>query len=739
MANNRRVLTTTALMVMVIMTLIVSAVPVFGQDSLDMSRLGRLQEWWSYPIDVVMDGNYAYLLTEAPGIIVYDLANPHAPRIVTQVNANGYWGGMTLNGNRLLTTGLSGRFLDVSNPEAPISLSPTPRIWGMGKPAMWGDYIYAPVDGGFYVWDVTDPSDPVRGVSYSDNNSFGSNTELVAINGFLFLGDHFASGVGYRRSIRIFDLIDPAHPALLPDSIAGRFISDFEIEGTYLYLCGVVNSLDGVHVFDLTTPDHPEFVTSVPQSDAIQVVADGERLVVATTDALYFYDVADPSNPVLLGSQPSSYWGYARGLDVEDALLFRAVNANLSVVNIADLGNPEVIFEQEVHLLDEILGFRPPYVIATTSGSWDNNSLVKNLEIIEVSDERNPRRAGMIHVEGYPKLFANDLLFSVKEDSVLLYGTDNLLEPQRVSDIFVTGASLYSQLAEADQYLYILHEGQLNIFDVIEPSSPSFVSSTAIDMDHRWMLVEFPLAVVWDYWESTLIFDVSEPEEPNLVGEFPLLIAPQESLGVAALQNSIVYQANYYGDSRIVDLRNPAFPVQYPCAWLDRARSIVGSDEDYLYISTGYYPEPIVILDIHTDPLNPQPVGYYPTYARSAIRNDDRLYVCDDYSFQILSLFGHYSADDSRTPFITSFSLHPAYPNPFNYTTTISFDLPRAQPVVYEIVNTLGQQVMRTDLGNVPSGVHRVSLNATGWSSGNYWVKVQAGANIKSTRIVLLK
>jgi hypothetical protein len=189
----------------------------------------------------------------------------------------------------------------------------------------------------------------------------------------------------------------------------------------------------------------------------------------------------------------------------------------------------------------------------------------------------------------------------------------------------------------------------------------------------------------------------------------------------------------------IIDLRNPAQPEVYDNAWLDSATHIAGYDTDYLYVATGYDPEPVIVLDIHSDPVNPQSVGYYPTFVNSAIRNDDRLYACDDYSFQILSLFGHFAADKSQAPFISSFTLHSAYPNPFNGVTTIRFELPRSVPVVYDVFNALGQQVTSRDLGVLNGGEQRVSLDANGWGSGSYWVRLQAGADVLGTKIVLLK
>ncbi len=84
------------------------------------------------------------------------------------------------------------------------------------------------------------------------------------------------------------------------------------------------------------------------------------------------------------------------------------------------------------------------------------------------------------------------------------------------------------------------------------------------------------------------------------------------------------------------------------------------------------------------------------------------------------------------------------FPNPFNPTTSIGFDLPRRSRVTIEIFNLLGQRIARLTDEEYPAGSHRVTWNGTssdGQSvpTGIYLYRLEAGDFIETKKMVLLK
>jgi subtilisin family serine protease len=85
------------------------------------------------------------------------------------------------------------------------------------------------------------------------------------------------------------------------------------------------------------------------------------------------------------------------------------------------------------------------------------------------------------------------------------------------------------------------------------------------------------------------------------------------------------------------------------------------------------------------------------------------------------------------------FALYQNHPNPFNPTTMIRFDLPKASHVRIEIFNLLGQRVTRLVDGVMDAGRQAVEWDATGKASGVYFYKITAEDFVSSKKMVLLK
>ena len=90
-------------------------------------------------------------------------------------------------------------------------------------------------------------------------------------------------------------------------------------------------------------------------------------------------------------------------------------------------------------------------------------------------------------------------------------------------------------------------------------------------------------------------------------------------------------------------------------------------------------------------------------------------------------------------PVPTQFSLSNAYPNPFNPTTTLSLDLNEDGFVNVNIYNVAGQLVSNLVSADMNAGYHSINWDASNVASGVYIVKVVAGTNIASQKVMLLK
>jgi hypothetical protein len=104
--------------------------------------------------------------------------------------------------------------------------------------------------------------------------------------------------------------------------------------------------------------------------------------------------------------------------------------------------------------------------------------------------------------------------------------------------------------------------------------------------------------------------------------------------------------------------------------------------------------------------------------------NPDEIFVSVDRGLQI----------PERTTLLSN------YPNPFNPTTTIRFNLSTAQSVSLEVYNLMGQKVAALVQSQaMQAGSHQISFDASNFPSGLYLYRLQAGNAIFTGKMTLMK
>jgi len=83
--------------------------------------------------------------------------------------------------------------------------------------------------------------------------------------------------------------------------------------------------------------------------------------------------------------------------------------------------------------------------------------------------------------------------------------------------------------------------------------------------------------------------------------------------------------------------------------------------------------------------------------------------------------------------------LLPAYPNPFNPETTISFILPQQTRVKLDVISQLGQTVSTLIQSNLSMGKHSFRFNASNLSSGIYFIRLQTESGQLIQKVMLIK
>ncbi|MFA7331326.1 MAG: lamin tail domain-containing protein [Candidatus Delongbacteria bacterium] len=85
------------------------------------------------------------------------------------------------------------------------------------------------------------------------------------------------------------------------------------------------------------------------------------------------------------------------------------------------------------------------------------------------------------------------------------------------------------------------------------------------------------------------------------------------------------------------------------------------------------------------------------------------------------------------------FALAPAWPNPFNPSTTLAFTLEQAQVVELAVFDLAGRRVAVLAQGLRSAGTHQVVFQAEGLASGLYLARLQGEGRLECQRLVLVK
>ena len=88
---------------------------------------------------------------------------------------------------------------------------------------------------------------------------------------------------------------------------------------------------------------------------------------------------------------------------------------------------------------------------------------------------------------------------------------------------------------------------------------------------------------------------------------------------------------------------------------------------------------------------------------------------------------------------VYQYQLYNNYPNPFNPSTKIKYDVQKDSKVLINVFDILGREVATLVDRKQAAGSYEVEFNASSLSSGIYFVRMNAGGFVKTQRMMLLK
>ena len=433
---------------------------------------------------------------------------------------------------------------------------------------------------GLRISDISTPSAPQE-VEIYQTSGMSSNVTLHDSLAFL-ISD---------RGLSIINISNPSTPVLI--SFYSEICKDIAIYGDYGYLI----SNDSLKVLNLTNLLKLESVSrfSIPQAYGISVRASTSRGVTSKHPlacvsclrfGLTFFDISEPSNPILAGKYDPP--GQVYDVKVSDSLLYVAkYEDGLEIVNLSDIKSPVIIGKYDTKGAAWAISDKIDFytcVADDVGGVWT----------IDIKNPRKPKKLG--------------------------YLDTHYTESARG---YARGVSIDSN------YAYIAdHVGGLLALDISTPSNIKRVGRYQA-LEPVWD-VNFsgPYGYLAEGNAGIELIDARIPSTPKSIGHYDTR-GYSWSLDV---YGNYCYVADGEMGLRIIDIGNHSEVGSFDTPGCAAGVKIV---PPYAYIADGS--EGVRIIDVST-PSRPFEIGHYdtPGYARRISVMYPYIFVADSYGGVII-------------------------------------------------------------------------------------------------------
>ena len=155
------------------------------------------------------------------------------------------------------------------------------------------------------------------------------------------------------------------------------------------------------------------------------------------------------------------------------------------------------------------------------------------------------------------------------------------------------------------------------------------------------------------------------------------------------------------------------------------------------------FADPVYELPGQFSVSNPNPDGAPMTSPSDVVLTKDArtAFVADAgtraiYKFEFFDPTG---IEDGVAANPSNFTLEQNFPNPFNPSTLIKFNLPEASNARLFITDMMGQQVAEVFNGYKPAGQHSIAYNGAGLTSGIYFYTLETATGRLTKKMMLMK
>jgi len=501
-----------------------------------------------------------------------------------------------------------------------------------------------------------------------------------------------------------------------------EFISSVICSGNKMHILGdlayvVKNSLKIVNISD---PNNPEvmsettFVNNVALD--IKVIQTKAHIIgYNNNDGIFaIVDIINPSEPFIL-CESTDYLGNNIFVNNNNAFISGSTNNEYGIITL------DIQVPSNVNLINITISS-----IAQKSKVYNSTAYVANgycgVTFFDISDVTNPDEISSTRTKGIAVdvLKDSNILYVAEADSgIQIFNITDPTQPILLSDFYVySDWDGFLKLDKFETYLYAGGACWINeIIDVSDPENPILVGQIPVnDWCYDLQIMEDHLFVA-GYWGGFQIFSLEDPVNPFEVGYYPLGLAVKITV---SKELAYIYDGNEIIIFDITDFTSPALvatynPGQYVSVYHMYAQG------DTLYYSDGL--SRINVLDV-SNPNNPVVVdSITDTRAISFDFSNNNFITHDEYLLRIICDTTIISTDNNLE-LGEEYYLHQNIPNPCSENTSITISLPETMNIRLELYDNIGRKLNTLIDRRLNKGKHTIRYNTVSLKQGIYYYRL---------------
>jgi len=347
--------------------------------------------------EIYINGKHAYISSDHYGLQIIDMTDPVNPQLTGQIDALGWTANFDKSGNIGYIANASMLFaIDLSNPygTGPEMTDILPTAGQTNDVAIDGDMAYvADWTGGLRIVDISNPSQLTE-ISNVPIKAW----KIDAENDIVYVTD---ANPNYSDTLKIYNVSDPASPALLSSVTLPESSWDLEYDNGYVYIsCN--NS--GLRIYDVADPEQPVEVSYVDLTWVLDAEIQGSLAYIAAADwdgGLVSVDISDPANPQIL--QIYNPEGWFQPFHVSVAAPYVYASDIYGEIYVFDATDPENMTQlATLNLPGDILNIMADGKFIYVSDGQTGLQILENNLITGIASHENPGNSASSATQIFP-------------------------------------------------------------------------------------------------------------------------------------------------------------------------------------------------------------------------------------------------------------------------------------------------------------------------------------------------